>query len=857
MAVSILDPKFYAWDNDTGKPLAFGKVYTYQAGTNTPKATFTSETGATENANPVILNGAGYADIYLDGSYKVVVKDADDVKVWTADPVTDPSGLQREWINERTATQVSPTSFSMVGNYTDLYTPGKALQLDDTTYLYGHVDSVQYLNGNTVVEVASAYPLTADLTRAWTGIISDKSIPQGTDKAIADRVIRVGSVAEIESYDVPAGYVFSLNDGTHSRIIDVVSGDFSAELAADINNGLYVPVGGDPDGLNKVGKTRIQGGTVYLRWFNPDTTGATEVQAVIQSAVNLTPDYYTLDYAGLAGTMLIDVPAGQTIQRPRGIYINHPITLKGTLGCVTKIKDFCSAWMDYTGDITAYQAEYSDVKITGVTVDANADNHYEVDTNGNKWWETGPESKSPPSGIGAYCPEGADNLTGIIVEDNVIHRPLQGVQANGSLGGTSGFAFDDPTFLDGTLKTSLVDGAIFRNNTIHRARGNNVLFNRGVINSEMYGNQSYNSMYHIARFYLSVMNCHAYSNYAFVDYEYLKTGYNQTDLWYWRTDLAESGNYKIKRSGYRIGSGFTAVLNCSMRENVISYNSRLAVSIIDTDSANAASFTMTISAIKNNSFTDNASYNSPFGGIFAIAQNNLGEEINTEGCIFSGNKIIRCQKRSVFIQGNAFTVKDNYFEDCTEVGGTSIVRIKGQKVSYYKNVHKFNVNGAQTINTVFDIFSTVADGQDRLFISDNYLEGHAGTLYTLADPAVMTHGSNIGIRPQLESGWVLRNNTDFVLYINCAGEVTVRGMLDGTNKTSDIIYTLPKAYIPENINHYGIGIQASPSGDGIPAGASVPIRLAGVFKVIDIGGGTLNLLSIPLSYKAMMLDIFE
>ena len=58
MAVSIIGPKFYAWDSDTGKPLAFGKVYTYQAGTNTPKATFTTEGGETQNANPVILNGA-------------------------------------------------------------------------------------------------------------------------------------------------------------------------------------------------------------------------------------------------------------------------------------------------------------------------------------------------------------------------------------------------------------------------------------------------------------------------------------------------------------------------------------------------------------------------------------------------------------------------------------------------------------------------------------------------------------------------------------------------------------------------------------------------------------------------------
>ena len=69
MAVAMIGPKFYAWDRN-GKPLAFGKLYTYQARTNTPKPTYQSEDQVVENTNPVILNGEGYANVYLDGSYK-------------------------------------------------------------------------------------------------------------------------------------------------------------------------------------------------------------------------------------------------------------------------------------------------------------------------------------------------------------------------------------------------------------------------------------------------------------------------------------------------------------------------------------------------------------------------------------------------------------------------------------------------------------------------------------------------------------------------------------------------------------------------------------------------------------------
>lgn len=51
--------------DQTGTPLAFGCVFTYQSGTSTPVTTFTDSTGTTENANPVILSGGGSANIWL------------------------------------------------------------------------------------------------------------------------------------------------------------------------------------------------------------------------------------------------------------------------------------------------------------------------------------------------------------------------------------------------------------------------------------------------------------------------------------------------------------------------------------------------------------------------------------------------------------------------------------------------------------------------------------------------------------------------------------------------------------------------------------------------------------------------
>lgn len=75
-----------------GDPLVGGKVYTYEAGTTTPIATYVDFNGVTQNTNPVILDSAGRADIWLitSVSYKFVIKDANDVTQFTTDNISLP-----------------------------------------------------------------------------------------------------------------------------------------------------------------------------------------------------------------------------------------------------------------------------------------------------------------------------------------------------------------------------------------------------------------------------------------------------------------------------------------------------------------------------------------------------------------------------------------------------------------------------------------------------------------------------------------------------------------------------------------------------------------------------------------------
>lgn len=74
-----------------GAPLNAGKLYTYQAGSSTPLATYTTINGNVANTNPIILgtDGRPPEEIWLTEGYfyKFILKDSDDVTIATYDNI--------------------------------------------------------------------------------------------------------------------------------------------------------------------------------------------------------------------------------------------------------------------------------------------------------------------------------------------------------------------------------------------------------------------------------------------------------------------------------------------------------------------------------------------------------------------------------------------------------------------------------------------------------------------------------------------------------------------------------------------------------------------------------------------------
>ena len=101
---------FVQFFDDNGNPLSGGRLYTYDAGGTTPKATYTDAAGSTANANPVVLDAAGRATVFLDGTtYRFDLKTSGDVLVRSTDNIQSFGVVQQNIQNSNLALMPATT----------------------------------------------------------------------------------------------------------------------------------------------------------------------------------------------------------------------------------------------------------------------------------------------------------------------------------------------------------------------------------------------------------------------------------------------------------------------------------------------------------------------------------------------------------------------------------------------------------------------------------------------------------------------------------------------------------------------------------------------------------------------------
>lgn len=215
----LLKARFF---DSNGDPLAGGFLYSYEAGTNIPLATYTDDTGMTQNSNPVELDANGEANVWIGtAQYKFILKNAAGAVQFTQDNVNGNLTTATDGVDGRTILYGTAAPSSGNGNDGDFYIR------TTTNYLYGPKAAGAWPAGTSLVGPTGATGATGSAGSNGSNGVDGKTILNGTG--------------------APGG-------GTGTN------GDFYLDTASSV---LYGPkaAGSWPSGVSLIGATGATGAT--------------------------------------------------------------------------------------------------------------------------------------------------------------------------------------------------------------------------------------------------------------------------------------------------------------------------------------------------------------------------------------------------------------------------------------------------------------------------------------------------------------------------------------------------------------------------------------------------------------------
>jgi hypothetical protein len=140
-------PKLQFFDAN-GAPLAGGLLYTYEAGSTTPLATYTDSTGVSANTNPIVLDSRGEANVWLSGAiYKFALYTSAGVLIWTVDNINGSTFASNATGDGTT------TAFSVVNGFTAIYINGVYQNRNTYTVTSGTVTFSQAPPYTSIIEI--------------------------------------------------------------------------------------------------------------------------------------------------------------------------------------------------------------------------------------------------------------------------------------------------------------------------------------------------------------------------------------------------------------------------------------------------------------------------------------------------------------------------------------------------------------------------------------------------------------------------------------------------------------------------------------------------------------------------------
>jgi len=167
----IPEPQFL---DGNGNPLSGGKLFSYLGGTSTPSPTYTDSTGTVPNSNPVILDSAGRASVWILGThtYKFVLETSANVTVWTQDNISNAAAVAS------VATALANTTQCPTGQATTgISTTGAAQGCFTVPQLFFGSGAPGAVSGNLA---GALYSDTTNHNMYWCGAASGTAAPACT-----------------------------------------------------------------------------------------------------------------------------------------------------------------------------------------------------------------------------------------------------------------------------------------------------------------------------------------------------------------------------------------------------------------------------------------------------------------------------------------------------------------------------------------------------------------------------------------------------------------------------------------------------------------------------------------------------
>jgi hypothetical protein len=321
--------------DNSGQPLAGGKVYTYSAGTTSAKSVYTDSAKTTPAANPVILDGYGRSQVYADGSYKFVIKDADDVTLMTIDNLEYVSSQNPSTLSTSALTALGATIGSLtasLGTLTNMTISSATITLGRlispeiaNASMTGTINSPTVTNGtftDSVITGGTISPATFTLAAGASSIATPTLPTNAANKGYVDAQIASEISSQTASTVITSGLSTTSFSGAAAPAIGsatyvpnstttIVNSSAATVTVMLFNNFAFENSNGATASVNITATLRSESGDVI------DSNTGTLYTATFDDPPPMVEDFPTLSM-GLSGIDTISPGSSKTY----GLYLN-------------------------------------------------------------------------------------------------------------------------------------------------------------------------------------------------------------------------------------------------------------------------------------------------------------------------------------------------------------------------------------------------------------------------------------------------------------------------------------------------------------------------------------------------------